>query len=41
LINDYLICVGTLARLVKDDVARATLLHAKTPRQFLGALTPQ
>ncbi|MFZ3377084.1 MAG: PTS sugar transporter subunit IIA [Chthoniobacterales bacterium] len=41
LINDYLICVGTLARLVKDDVARATLLHAKTSRQFLDALTPR
>lgn len=41
LINDYLICVGTLARLVKDDVTRATLLHAKTSRQFLDALTPR
>jgi mannitol/fructose-specific phosphotransferase system IIA component (Ntr-type) len=40
LINDYLICVGTLARLVKDDVTRAVLLHAKTPRQLLDALTP-
>jgi mannitol/fructose-specific phosphotransferase system IIA component (Ntr-type) len=38
LINDYLICVGTLARLVKDDFTRAALLHAKTPRQFLDAL---
>jgi len=38
LINDYLICVGTLARLVKDDVTRAALLYAKTPRQFLDAL---
>jgi mannitol/fructose-specific phosphotransferase system IIA component (Ntr-type) len=38
LINDYLICVGTLARLVKDDVTRTTLLHAKTPRQLLDAL---
>src|SRR5229473_2459944 len=41
LINDYLICVGTLARLVKDDITRATLLHAKTSRQFLDVLTPQ
>ena len=40
LINDYLICVGTLARLVKDDVTRAALLYAKTPRQLLDALTP-
>src|SRR5712692_6551020 len=38
LINDYLICVGALARLVKDDVTRAALLYAKTPRQFLDAL---
>jgi mannitol/fructose-specific phosphotransferase system IIA component (Ntr-type) len=41
LINDYLICVGTLARLLNDDVTRAALLHAETPRQFLGALTPR
>src|SRR5207253_4874923 len=39
LINDYLVCVGTLARLVKDDVTLAALLHAKTPRQFLDTLT--
>ncbi len=38
LINDYLICVGTLARLVKDDVTRAALLYAKTQRQLLDAL---
>ena len=38
LINNYLICVGTLARLVKDDVTRAALLHARTPRQLLDAL---
>src|SRR3984893_5150428 len=38
LINDYLICVGTLARLVKDDVTRAALLYAETPRQLLDAL---
>lgn len=41
LINDYLICVGTLGRFLKDDVTRAALLHAKTPRQFLDALTPR
>jgi len=38
LVNDYLICVGTLARLVKDDAVRSTLLHAETPREFLDAL---
>ena len=41
LVNDYLICVGTLARLVKDDAIRATLLRAETPREFLDALTPE
>jgi mannitol/fructose-specific phosphotransferase system IIA component (Ntr-type) len=39
LVNDYLICVGTLARLVKDDAIRSRLLHAETPREFLDALT--
>jgi mannitol/fructose-specific phosphotransferase system IIA component (Ntr-type) len=39
LVNDYLICVGTLARRVKDDVLRSTLLHAETPREFLDAIT--
>ena len=40
LVNDYLIGVGTLARLVKDDALRSTLLlHAETPREFLDALT--
>jgi mannitol/fructose-specific phosphotransferase system IIA component (Ntr-type) len=39
LVNDYLICVGTLARLVKNDAMRSTLLHAETPREFLDALT--
>src|SRR5437870_13177824 len=38
LANDYLICVGTLARLVKDDATRSTLLHAQSPREFLDAL---
>jgi len=38
LVNDYLICVGTLVRLVKDDAIRRTLLEAETPRQFIDAL---
>jgi len=41
LVNDYLICVGTLARLVKDDAIRATLLRAQVPREFLDALTAE
>ena len=39
LVNDYLICVGTLARLVKDDATRSSLLNAETSREFLDALT--
>jgi mannitol/fructose-specific phosphotransferase system IIA component (Ntr-type) len=38
LVNDYLICVGALVRLVKDDAIRTALLKAETPRQFLDAL---
>jgi len=41
LVNDYLICVGTLVRLVKDDAIRTTLLEAETPRQFIDALIPK
>jgi mannitol/fructose-specific phosphotransferase system IIA component (Ntr-type) len=39
LVNDYLICVGTLVRLVKDDATRSALLHVQTPREFIDALT--
>jgi mannitol/fructose-specific phosphotransferase system IIA component (Ntr-type) len=39
LVNDYLICVGTLVRLVKDDATRSTLLYTQTPREFIDALT--
>src|SRR5438552_6519004 len=35
LVNDYLICVGALARLLKNDVLRARLLTAATPQQFI------
>jgi mannitol/fructose-specific phosphotransferase system IIA component (Ntr-type) len=38
LLSDYLICVGTLARLVKDDAKRSRLLNAETPREFVDAL---
>ena len=41
LVKDYLICLGTLARLVKDDAIRAALLRAQTPREFLDALTAE
>jgi mannitol/fructose-specific phosphotransferase system IIA component (Ntr-type) len=39
LVNDYLICVGTLVRLVRDDTIRSALLHAQTQRKFIDALT--
>jgi mannitol/fructose-specific phosphotransferase system IIA component (Ntr-type) len=39
LANDYLICVGTLVRSVRDDATRSALLHAQTPREFIDALT--
>ena len=39
LISDYLVCVGTLARLVKDNAVRSRLLNAETPREFIEALT--
>ena len=39
LVNDYLICVGTLVRLVREDAVQWALLHAQTPREFVDALT--
>jgi len=38
LLNDYLICVGTLVRLVKNDAVRSRLIQAETPREFVDAL---
>ena len=39
LVNDYLICVGTLVRLVRDGATRSALLHAQTSREFIDTLT--
>jgi mannitol/fructose-specific phosphotransferase system IIA component (Ntr-type) len=39
LVHDYLICVGTLVRLVRDDTTRSALLRAQTPHEFIDALT--
>jgi mannitol/fructose-specific phosphotransferase system IIA component (Ntr-type) len=39
LLSDYLVCVGTLARLVKDETIRSRLLTAETPHEFIEALT--
>jgi mannitol/fructose-specific phosphotransferase system IIA component (Ntr-type) len=41
LVNDYLICVGALARMVKDDAIRTRLFRAQTPREFLDTLTAE
>ena len=41
LINDYLVCVGTLARLVQHQTIRSTLLNAGTAREFIDALTTE
>jgi len=41
LVGDYLICVGALARQVKDETIRSTLLNAATPGEFLDALTAE
>ena len=38
LVNDYLICVGMLVRLVRDDAIRSALLHAQTSREFVDTL---
>jgi mannitol/fructose-specific phosphotransferase system IIA component (Ntr-type) len=40
-VNDYLICLGTLARILQNDLTRAALLQAETPRQFLDVLLSQ
>ena len=41
LVSDYLVCVGTLARLVKDEAIRSRLLNAETPHKFIDALTTE
>lgn len=38
LVNDYLICLGTLARLTRDDLTRDALLRAQTPAEFIESL---
>jgi hypothetical protein len=38
MVNDYLICVGALARLLKSDERRSDLLAASTATEFFGRL---
>jgi mannitol/fructose-specific phosphotransferase system IIA component (Ntr-type) len=40
LVSDYLVCVGALARLAKDDDVRAKLLTAVTADEFANILLP-
>jgi mannitol/fructose-specific phosphotransferase system IIA component (Ntr-type) len=41
LLSDYLVCVGTLARMVKDESIRSRLLNAETSHEFIDALTTE
>ena len=38
LISDYLVCVGALARFVKNKEVCDGLMHAKTPAEFMNLL---
>jgi mannitol/fructose-specific phosphotransferase system IIA component (Ntr-type) len=38
MINDYLVCVGALARLVRDKETRAALLQSATAEEFVEIL---
>ena len=38
LVNDYLICLGALARLIKNDATRNALMRAKTAAEFIEIL---
>ncbi|HWB59344.1 MAG TPA: PTS sugar transporter subunit IIA [Chthoniobacteraceae bacterium] len=39
-ISDYLVCIGSLARFVKDKEVCARLMEAKTPAEFIAVLRP-
>ena len=38
MVQDYLVCIGTLARVVNDDAVRSKLLSARTPAEFVEHL---
>ena len=38
LVSDYLVCVGALARIARNDAIRAQLLKARTSEEFLEIL---
>ena len=39
LVNDYLVCVGALARMTKSEEIRSQLLQAATPEDFIALLS--
>ncbi len=39
-ISDYLVCIGSLARFVKDKAICDRLMQAKTPAEFIAVLRP-
>ena len=38
LVNDYLIVIGTIARVTKDGALRTLLLHAETVDEFIETM---
>ena len=38
LVTDYLVCVGALARLTREERTRQALMDAATPEEFVGIL---
>jgi mannitol/fructose-specific phosphotransferase system IIA component (Ntr-type) len=38
MVSDYLVCVGALARLTRDEVIRQTLMRAETAGEFVELL---
>ena len=38
LVSDYLVCVGALARILKDDEVRQRLLYVETAKEFVEIL---
>lgn len=38
LISDYLVCIGALARIVRNEIARGALLGAESPHEFAELL---
>src|SRR5438128_41924 len=41
LVDDYLICVGTLVRVTKDDATRTLLHRAESSREFNDTITAE